>query len=177
MAPSADEKNWRDGRPTSEWRGGLAMQGRNNRGRTARYTHVRFRGASRARWAATSLSLSFVFLAQLPAWAQEDSRGMLSRSAQIEQERQKKAAQLKPDEPDKGERAFIKGKRVLNLVLLSPPAGIRPKFSSSAPGWGGLVLVRLRILAGSGVLPPRSGQRRNGLPSLRHRDHQTQLPV
>ncbi len=116
------------------------MQGRNNRGRTARYTHVRFRGASRARWAATSLSLSFVFLAQLPVWAQEDSRGMLSRSAQIEQERQKKAAQLKPDEPDKGERAFIKGKRVLNLVLLSPPAGIRPKFSSSAPGWGGLVL-------------------------------------
>ena len=65
---------------------------------------------------------------------------MLSRSALIEQERQKKAAQLKPDEPDKGERAFIKGKRVLNLVLLSPPAGIRPKFSSSAPGWGGLVL-------------------------------------
>src|SRR5947199_4313884 len=130
MAPTADEKNWRDGRPAGEWRGGLAMQGRNNRGRTARYTHVTFRDASRARWAATSLSLSFVFLAQLPVWAQEDSRGMLSRSAQIEQERQKKAAQLKPDQPDKGCGPSTMGRRVQTMALLPLARASRPNFPS-----------------------------------------------
>src|ERR1044071_6159842 len=129
-----------DGRPTNEGRSSLAMKERNSQGRTVHYGHARFRNSFRAHRPASSLAVAVLFLATPPVRAQEGSGGMLSRSAQIEQERQKKAAQLKPDEPDKVERAFIKGKRVLDLVLVSPPAGIRPKFSSSAPGWGSLVL-------------------------------------
>jgi hypothetical protein len=116
------------------------MKERNNQERTVHYRHVSFRNSLRADRTASSLAVALLFLARLPVSAQENSGGMLSRSAQIEQERQKKAAQLEPDKPDRVERAFIKGKRVLDLILVSPPAGIRPKFSSSAPGWGSLVL-------------------------------------
>src|SRR5213083_2162480 len=85
--------------------------------------------------------ISLLFLTLSPACAQENaSAGAPSRSAQIEEERERKAARLKPDKPEKTERRFIQIKSVGDYVLAAPPAGIRPKFSSRAPGWGGLVL-------------------------------------
>jgi hypothetical protein len=85
--------------------------------------------------------ISLLILMHLPACAQENaSAGAPTRSAQIEEERERKAAQLKPDTPEKTERRFIKIKNVGDYILAAPPAGIRPKFSTRAPGWGGLVL-------------------------------------
>jgi hypothetical protein len=82
-----------------------------------------------------------LFLTQLPAWAQESSSsGAPSRGARIERERKEKAGQLKPDEPGKAEREFEKYEYLADTIFAAPRAGIRPKFSSSAPGWGGLIV-------------------------------------
>jgi hypothetical protein len=82
-----------------------------------------------------------LLLTQAVAWAQEGSSSDDPlRSVQIERERREKADQLKPDEPEKAEREFEKYEYLADTIFAAPHARIRPKFSSSAPGWGGLIV-------------------------------------
>ena len=86
------------------------------------------------------LLMTVVSLMTPQTLAQESpSEKSASRVEQIDQERSAKERRLKPDEPDKLEHYFNKYGYVVNGILAAPPAGLRPKLSSSAPGWGGLV--------------------------------------
>jgi outer membrane protein assembly factor BamA len=73
--------------------------------------------------------------------AEQDADDMVaSRQEQIEKEREQKARHLIPAAPSRAELLFTKYEFPLTALLATPSPGLRPKFSSSAPDWGGLVL-------------------------------------
>jgi hypothetical protein len=81
-----------------------------------------------------------LFLQRLVQAQESPPPDTLLRCTEIEQEQESKAARLTPDKPAKAEREFTKVEYAVKTILEAPPAGIRPKFSSSVPNWGGLAL-------------------------------------
>src|SRR5262245_25492156 len=62
-----------------------------------------------------------------------------SRSDEIRNERMAKETAVRPDDPGRAERAFVRVQDIAEMFT-SSPSGLRAKLSSAAPGWDGLVL-------------------------------------
>jgi hypothetical protein len=84
-----------------------------------------------------ALSLLSVILQVIPAGAQAIPTPS-SRVEEIQARRLARQSQLTPAEPDKVEQAFVTAQDVASRITASP-SGLRLKFSSTAPGWGGFI--------------------------------------
>jgi outer membrane protein assembly factor BamA len=78
-------------------------------------------------------------------WAGMSAAQDDSRLAEIAAQQERKAAEVKPDEPGKAERIFLRVKEH-NWVerLMAPPDGLGPKFGGLAPGTGFAIGARYR---------------------------------